>query len=345
MVGDLDPFLATMVTRSRVPIESVVGLVRDSYGLEVHAVRLTGERDENFKLSTAEGTEYVLKIANPAEPPTVGDLLVAALQHLEKANPSLPCPRVRSARSGRSAVRFVDASGRERTARLLTYLPGRVLATTRRSPTQRAACGRIGARLARALHTFDHPAAHRALIWDLRHVGQVRQLLDDLPQFRERYAVEELLAQVAPRIAAELPGMRQQVVHSDLNPLNVLVDAVDEAQVTGIIDFGDLTHTALIADVAVTAAELLPEDCASGRSARDAILEVAAAYHACMPLAPEEVALLGTLSAARLLTNLVVPQWHLQQNPADGHYGVPDPRLVQERLKIAAELLRQEFSL
>ena len=49
--------------------------------------------------------------------------------------------------------------------------------------------------------------------------------------------------------------MRAQVVHNDLAPTNVLVD--DTLAVTGITDFGDMTHTALVCDLAVAAADVL----------------------------------------------------------------------------------------
>src|ERR1700732_4680955 len=180
MANDVDAFMATMVVQSSpVPIERAVALVREHYGLETHAARLTGERDENFKLSAPDGTEYVLKIANSAEQPAVTDLPTAALLHLEKIDPAFPCPRVvRECKGGGIYVRFADEDGHERTARVLTYLPGRLLGTAVRSQRQRAACGRIGARLTTALRTFEHPAAHRAIVWDVRHAAEVQRLLE-----------------------------------------------------------------------------------------------------------------------------------------------------------------------
>jgi Ser/Thr protein kinase RdoA (MazF antagonist) len=45
-----------------------------------------------------------------------------------------------------------------------------------------------------------------------------------------------------------------QPVHNDLNPHNVVVDPETHAVVAGIIDFGDLTCTARVNDLAITAA-------------------------------------------------------------------------------------------
>ena len=343
MAAETDDFMATMVAPSRpVPMERVLALVRERYGLEPWVSRLTGERDENFRLTTAAGAEYVLKIANPAESPAETDFQAAALLYLERTAPTLPCPRVLRDRSGDTHVQFVEA-GAERTARLLTYLPGKLLGTSVRSGRQRAACGRLGAGLALALRGFEHPAAERSIVWDVRHTGHMRRLLGDLPRFPFRPASEALLAQLVPPIESQLPRLRQQIVHNDLNPLNILVDPADEDRVTGVIDFGDMTRTALIADVAVAAAELIPPGCVEPDEARASVRDVVSAYHGGVPLFPEELALLGALIAARLLMTVVIHEWHVQRNPGSGHFKPLQEEFMRARLHIADRLLNEEI--
>ena len=346
-MNDLDAFMATMVARSTpVPIERALALVQERYGLETTATRLTGERDENFRLRAADGAEYVLKIAHSAEEPALTELATAALLHIAKTDPELPCPRVVRERTGASHVRFVDDGGSERTARVLTYLPGKLLGVAARSARQRRACGTVAGRLSRALHSFEHAAAHRAIVWDVRHAGELRRLLAEQPDFPHRPAAAELLERIVPRIESRLPRLRHQVVHNDINPLNVLVDPGDEAHVCGVIDFGDLTHTALIADAAVAAAEQIPPDCGDdARLAGAAVLDLAAAYHEIAPLEEAELALLGTLTAARLAANLVVHEWHVHHNPGGGHYAPLAPPFIRDRLAIARQLSLEEFRL
>ena len=343
-VSNGDAFLATMVAQPALSCARAAALARDDYGLEVHAERLTGERDENFRLTAPNGAQYVLKIANAAEDPAVSELLTAALRHVARADPALPCPRVVAARGGEAQVDIADEAGARRTARLLTYLPGVLLGATPHSAQQRRACGRSAARLSQALREFRHPAARRPLIWDLGQVVRVQRLLEELPQLPHRQAAADVLMQAVPVIEAQLPRLRRQVVHNDLNPLNILVAAGDATQVTGIIDFGDLTHTALVADVAIAAAELIPPQCTpGGGGAAQAVHQLAVAYHESLPLLPEEWALLGTLVAARLVANVVVPAWHVQRNPAGGHYSASDPEVVAARLALAAQLLTEEL--
>ncbi len=344
--GGLDEFMATMVAQSP-PLSSAraLELARAAYGLDARATRLTGERDENFRLTVAAGTEYVLKVANPAQSAAVTALPVAALLHVEHRDPTLPCPRVVRSRTGSTEITFLEG-GLPRTACVLTWLPGKLLASSRRSSRQRAACGRIGGRLCNALRGFEHPAAHRAIVWDVLQVGRLGGVLEQVAGFPARGEVVALLELLVPRVESAVPRLRQQIVHNDLNPLNVLVDPADEDCVTGIIDFGDITRTALVADVAVTAAEQIPEGTATDVSAAcQAVREVAAAYHESVPLLQPELAILGTLVAARLATILVVHAWHLERNPHGGHYLEHDPQFIRARLQIARALVREELSL
>ncbi|MGA8708109.1 MAG: phosphotransferase [Steroidobacteraceae bacterium] len=345
MTEDIDAFMATMVARAvPVPIERALSLVRQHYGLDARAQPLTGERDQNVRLQTRQGAEYVLKIAHKEENPITSDFTTAALLHLEASDPSLPCPRVLRTRAGRTAMFFEDA-GAQRQACVLTYLPGRPLGSVTRSTPQRVACGQLAARLTRSLRGFDHPGAHRAIIWDVRHIGRVRALLDDVVEFPGRHVATELLDALVPCIDAGIGALRQQVVHDDINRFNVLVDESDAARIVGVIDFGDATHTAIAADAAVVAAEQIPEDCADGVHAGEAILEVIRAYHEVMPLQAAEISLLGTLVAARLITSVVVQQWHRQHNPAGQHYAELGAEFIRQRLGVARAVLGQPFAL
>ncbi len=169
MPAEVDAFLATMVTPSLpMPIARMVALYAITMASNRGWTRLTGERDENFRLIVDDGADYLLKIANPAENPAETALQTAALLHIEKTDPELPCPRVLRGRTGGTHFCFVDECGSERIARVLTYLPGRLLGESTRSRRQRADCGRMGARLMLALRGFEHAAAQRPIVWDVQ---------------------------------------------------------------------------------------------------------------------------------------------------------------------------------
>jgi Ser/Thr protein kinase RdoA (MazF antagonist) len=318
-----------------VSAEDAEKLARDLYGLTATATRLTGERDENFRLAGAAGTQYVLKIASAAEEPEITDLPTAALLHLERVDPGFPCPRVVRTLEGRTLCRYRDRAGLERSVRVLTYLPGKTLRSTTRSRAQRVASGRVAARLGLALREFIHPVARRALIWDLKNVGRVAGLLEELPDLAQRQQILTLLERIAMLTGERLQSLRHQVIHNDLNDMNLLVDPNDEAVVIGVIDFGDLVYTALVADVAIVAADQI----SAGEAVRDSIADIVAGYHETSPLQPPELDLLNPLIAGRALTDVVIPAWHRRRNPGGTHYGDFSPETVRARVELAAELL------
>jgi hydroxylysine kinase len=355
--GDLDAFMATMVAHPvAVEVTEAEKLARVHYGLNATATRLTGERDENFKLSGADGAQYVLKIASAAEDPSISDLPIAALLHVERADPRFPCPRVIRTREGDTRCWYEDGAGTRRVARLLTFMPGRTLRSSARSRAQRVAYGRMAARLGLALREFTHPAARRPLIWDLRHVGKTLELLGELPDLVERDTIAELVERIEMLLAIRFQRLRQQVIHNDLNDQNVLVDPADETAIAGIIDFGDLVHTALVADVAIVAADqvvgcgaydggLVGAAGGDRGSVRDSIADIVMAYHDITPLQPMELVLLNPLIAGRILTDVLIASWHRRRNPAGTHYSDLEPAVIRARVQLAKELLATDMPL
>jgi hypothetical protein len=64
-----------------------------------------------------------------------------------------------------------------------------------------------------------------------------------------------------------------------------------------------------------------------------------------VPLSHEEQPLLGALVAARLLMTLVIHEWHVQRNPASGHFKPLEAGFMRARLHIADRLRREEIRL
>jgi hydroxylysine kinase len=316
-----------------IPAALAEQLVRDEYGIDARAERLTGERDQNFRMRTADEAGFVLKIAHAHESADVSDLPAAALLYLERTDPALPCPRVIRA-GGRARVSFRDANGAARTAFLYTFLPGQTLLSSRRSQPQQAACGRLLARLAHALREFQHPATRRSLIWDLMQVPALEAVLQQLPDLRYRRFCATFVQEFSTKVLPRLKGLRSQPVHNDFNSRNLLVDPDDETRITGVIDFGDLVHTALVADIAVGVIGQL----ATPQAADEAMLEFVAGYRAVEPLQTEELEMLKWLIAARIVQNVTLTSWYRTRSPGDGHFDAFDADYFEWRVALAERL-------
>jgi hydroxylysine kinase len=328
-------FMATMVKNgTSVALEQAEQFVREHYGIDARAERLTGERDENFHMRVENGAGYVLKVSNPAESPSVADLQIAVLLHLERTNPDIPVPRVRRSRGGQTGVNFNDR-GAARSAVLYTFLPGKTLISATRSTSQRSACGRLLARMGRALRDFEHPASRRALVWDLRQLPRLSSLLPEVPTLENRAFIADFIARFEAVILPRLEAVRRQFIHNDFNARNIIVDSSDESRVTGIIDFGDSVHTGLIADVAVGVMGQLT----TPETADEAIRDFVRAYCEIEPLDTEELALIDWLIAGRIVQNVVITSWHRARNPTDRHFDAFGTAYFAWRVELAKRLV------
>jgi 4-aminobutyrate aminotransferase-like enzyme/Ser/Thr protein kinase RdoA (MazF antagonist) len=279
-------------------LDAVVGSLSAVWGLDGDLVEVHGERDRNFRVETGTG-RYLLKVHNPVEAEAVLDLQDSALRHIRAVDPSLPVPDVVPTADGREWTELTGTDGRTSFARVMTWLDGHHPDLDRLDAARARDWGRTSARLGRALRGFVHPACSYPIAWDLRRLPQLRPWLSAVDRER-RPVIEAVLDRFDDRVVPRLRMLRAQVVHNDLAPTNVLVD--DGWRVTGITDFGDMTHTALVCDVAVTAADLVV-----GRSdGMDRAVEVVAGYHSLTPLEPAEADLVADLIAARYAATVLI---------------------------------------
>lgn len=285
-------------------------LAAEHYGVEGEARLLTSERDQNFRVTGRDGSEYVLKISNTAEDATVVDFQDAALDHIARMDPSLPVPRVIRARGGRSCVRVAG-----HIVRLMSWLSGELMHQAPRSRDLRRSLGETHARLGLALRDFDHPGADHDLPWDLKNAAGLANLVRHIENPAGRALAERGLGRFH---AAEpvLASLRAQVIHNDLNPHNVVVCSGHPHRVTGVLDFGDMVRSPLICDVAVAASYHVRAD---GAPLAD-VSEYVAAYHDVSPLVEDELAILTDLIVTRLTMTVLITGWRAAQYPHNRDY-------------------------
>ncbi len=286
-------------------LDALLLSVAERWGLEGELVPVHGERDRNFRLDTAQG-RYLLKVHNPADDESVLSLQCSALRHVRALAPDLPVPEVVSSGDGRPWLELLGRDGRRSLAWVMTWLDGRHPRPEDLGPAQLRDWGRTAARLGQALRGFVHPAASYPITWDVRRLPRLRPWLPAVEPDR-RPAVEAVLDRFESRVGPQLRALRAQVVHNDLAPGNVLVD--DASAITGITDFGDMTHTTLVCDLAVAAADVV-----SGREGGlELAPEVLAGYDSVTRLEPAELALVADLMAARYAAAVVITAWRTRE--------------------------------
>ncbi len=79
---------------ARIPLDRLVEFAREHWGVTGEFTPLEGERDQNHRVTAADGRSYVLKVSAAGESEGAVDFQVAALRHLERNDPDLPVPRI-----------------------------------------------------------------------------------------------------------------------------------------------------------------------------------------------------------------------------------------------------------
>jgi len=290
-------------------------VVRASFGLSGELERLPGEADDNFLLRASGEKRYVVKFAHLRADPAVVSVQARVLKHIEAVAGELPVPRVVPAVGGQPWTVVADGPLRGRVVHVITYLDGQLLRAVPASAGLRYRLGVTLAELGRALREFDEgdPVLHRPLLWDLSQLTQLRPLIAERPKTADTSRLDtqlsRFIAEVAPRLAAQ----RTQLVHNDFSPDNVLADP---RRVRGIIDFGDVTVTALVNDVAIAAAYQLSPEPDLLRPALDLI----SGYHATTALTTAELDLLPELIGARIMARIVISEWRAARFPQNRAY-------------------------
>ena len=233
--------------------QSLVELAGDCFGVSGTLQALAGERDQNSRITTSDGSQFVLKISGAGEDPQTVDFQVKALQHIEQKDPGIPVPRVVAGKDGAMVQKIRRADG-EHMVRLLTWLPG---IPYEAGPTPSlAALHQVGvfiARLNQALEGFSHAAAEQYMPWDICNGLIFNQQLQGLLPVQTRELIGPALNRLECDVYPQLPGLRAQVIHQDGHGGNLLRRAQDSEEVSGVIDFGDMIHGPLISDLAVCA--------------------------------------------------------------------------------------------
>jgi 4-aminobutyrate aminotransferase-like enzyme/Ser/Thr protein kinase RdoA (MazF antagonist) len=313
----MDPVLAA--ARPAFDVAAAVDIARGTFDVEAAAARdLGSERDQTFLLLDPDDTPLaVMKVSNAAEDPSTLDMEALAVLHATRVDPELPLaiPRLipgASPGSGDPASRraSVRADDGEHHVRMYSVLPGRTRIDARElSDAALASWGEMAARIGRALRGFFHPAAQRTMLWDVQHAAHSRELLGSIREERHRRLVEEVLDRFETTVAPVWPSLRAQVVHGDLTTDNALAD--DAGLISGLVDFGDMSHSALVTDLASLLDSLLNDR--DGDELFRAARLILDGYQRVTPLEPVELRLLGELLAARAALTITISSWRSQR--------------------------------
>ncbi|MER6329358.1 aminotransferase [Streptomyces sp. NPDC001034] len=315
----IDFFAEDALPAPRVTPAEAARVAAGLLGFAARAEALGSQQDANFLLRADDGRPLaILKIANPAFGALEVEAQDTAADLIASAHPELRVATVLRHPDGSPLRTTVDTESGPAVARLLRYLPGGPLSGPRHLPPSTvAAMGTIAARISTALRDYRHPGLDRVLQWDLRHADRVvAGLAEHIDHPDQRTAVRAATAEAWARVQELAPALPSQAVHLDLTDDNLI--RCPDARLPrpdGVIDFGDLTTSWAIGELAVCLSSMLHHDGVEPHH----VLPAVRAFHTVRPLSPEEAEALWPLVVLRA-TGLVASGRHQAAVDADNAY-------------------------
>lgn len=278
--------------------ENIQELISRYYGLDVQVQELPGYEEANFRLEDKAGRRYGCKVSDAGMAWSFLDAQVKIMEHLAQHPVGVKFQQCVRNREGHALTMLTTEAG-PCYLRLLTWLEGAPYHTADMDARELyTATGQLLGAMDKALENFSHPAMHRYCSWDLAHAADFRDRLVNIPDPEKRRLAGYFLLQFDTEVAPQWHTLRKAYIHNDANDGNLLVTG---NTISGLVDFGDMVHTALIANVAIACTYLM----LNAADPLQAAVAVVEAYHREYPLTVEETDLIYYLIASRLCISVI----------------------------------------
>lgn len=250
--------LESIYGQSRPAVEAAhaAELLAVRYGIVGDLRELGSQQDRNYAVTTSSGV-HALKVFHSATGAALVHDQIAAMNAVHRAE--IAAPHAVAGLDGEVVQRWTLDGGLEHLAVLLTFVDGDPLAdSTYLSARSVVRLADLAGRVCNSLRGLDL-SHERVSQWDLRcSLSIVRELSSAVPSERRDGLLalaEQAWDDIEP-LAARLPI---QVIHGDLTDDNVVVvhDADGWSEPSGVIDFGDLTRSWRIGELAIALTSVL----------------------------------------------------------------------------------------
>ncbi|WP_243860422.1 aminotransferase class III-fold pyridoxal phosphate-dependent enzyme [Flavobacterium poyangense] len=303
-----------MMTFSEAAIQT---LVKEHYGLNVSVKSLNGYDELNFLLSNDQNEKYILKISNESHSFPFLEAQVKIIRHLSKSNIAPLFQHFSLNKDGEELTR-IEKDSKIYYLRILNFLEGTFWVEKENKSNQLFSnLGSFLGSMDKALQDFSHPAMHRSYIWDISRASEANDSLKYILNHEKRRIASYFLLQFDTEVAPKIHQLRHAYIHNDANDYNVLVQ---NDQISGLIDFGDMVFTALINNLAIACTYAMldqkdPLACAA------LIVE---GYHKAYALTETETDLLYYLIAGRLCISVTQSAYNASLDSNNEHHFITE---------------------
>ena len=189
---------------------------------------------------------------------------------------------------------ILNIEGKKYICRMLSYLDGKFLVDVPHTKKMFQSFGKFLAQLDVKLQQFNNCTFEaRKLKWDILYLNMSKKYLEHIPDIKDRNIVYYFFKQFEENVVPVINELRTSIIYNDANEWNVLVA---QEEVSGIIDFGDMTHTLLINELAIA----ITYSCYDKDNPLEWASVLLKSYHEILPVQEKELEVLYYLIAARL---------------------------------------------
>ena len=292
-------------------------VLQEQFGFQIVEIKkLNGYDNANYLIRT-DDTKYIFKTYRytndsmslvEAENNT---LLSLQTNHQNKLPKPIPF------KDG-SYVKIIELDGEETICRLLSYLEGDFLGDVTLTPNLLSSIGRFLAKIDLNLQKLSsYRIKARVWEWDLQYFNLNKKYIDDIPNVKDRNIVRYFFQQFEENVTPVIPELRKSIIHNDANEWNILVD---DEEISGLIDFGDLAYSPLINELAIA----ITYACFDKEDPLEWASVMLKSYHELLPIEKQELDILYYLIAARLCTSVCNSAHSKKLNPSNEYASVSE---------------------
>ncbi len=296
--------------------EVAKALLEQFYDVQGELKHLAGYDNQNFKVTSPNGKCYILKVYFDDFDAEVLACENTLLDNLRLHPQNHLFPELIHSKTNQAMV-IASLNDRPIAVRLLSFLEGSFLADTQPGEPLLNDFGKVIGSLDKRLANLKLPALEaRTWIWDHLHFEMLSPFVESLTEAKDRRTVKYFLQQFQQFVRPLIPQLSKGIVHGDPNDHNVLAS---RKQITGLIDFGDIVHTAYAVELGVTLAYLMMRE-----DEKEEFLPLAqhfiGSYQKENPLNEVDYEVLYYFIAARACTSLTLGYYNYQKHPENKYY-------------------------
>jgi Ser/Thr protein kinase RdoA (MazF antagonist) len=271
--------------------------LQEEFGFkEVKIIKFDGYENANYLVKT-DGKKYILKTYKYDD--KLLDFIKAEneiLLLLQKSNNNKYPKPVEL--SNNSCIKICTINNERRICRMLTFLEGTLLGDAKPTKELFQSYGAFLAKLDLKLQKLtNYTIDSRQGEWDFKYLDSNKKYINDIPDAKDRNLVSYFFQQFEENVKLVLPKLRKQIIHHDANECNVLVE---NGKISGIIDFGDLSYSQLISELAIAIAYA----CYDKENPLEWASIILKSYHGKLPIEETEIKILYYLIAVRLVISV-----------------------------------------